>query len=78
MKNAARSAEGVVLIGPARRERWLQQLSLDPQVVSSILHTPRGEIRPPANPAIQIWTSGKIAELVVRLGLGERVEQMRA
>lgn len=42
------------------------------------VHTLRGEIRPPANPAIQIWTSGKIAELVVRLGLGERVEQMRA
>jgi hypothetical protein len=41
------------------------------------VHSPLGELRPPPNPAIQVWTSDKIAELVVRLGLGERVEQMR-
>jgi hypothetical protein len=42
------------------------------------VHTPGGELRPRASPAIQLWTSGKIVELVVRLGLGERVEQKGA
>ena len=42
------------------------------------VHSPKVEIRPPANPAIQIWNGDKIAELVVRLGLGERVEKTRA
>jgi hypothetical protein len=41
------------------------------------VHSPRGELKAPADPAVRIWTGHETARLVVRLGLGERVEQMR-
>lgn len=40
------------------------------------VHTPNGKlIAPSANPLVQVWTGNRIADLVVRLGLGEWVEQ---
>lgn len=38
------------------------------------VHTPIGQLTQPADPHVQIWTSEKVAQLVVRLGLGEWVE----
>jgi len=42
------------------------------------VHKPRGQMHAPRDPAVQIWTGDKIAQLVVRLGLGERLERMHA
>jgi len=39
------------------------------------VHTPIGSLRVESASPIQIWTGEKIADLVVRLGLGERVEK---
>ena len=39
------------------------------------VHTSKGTLRVEGAPSIQIWTGEKIADLVVRLGLGERVEK---
>jgi hypothetical protein len=41
-----------------------------------VVHDPLGELHAPSDPAVQIWTDDKTAKLVVRLGLGERVEKM--
>jgi hypothetical protein len=38
------------------------------------VHSVDGQLIPPANSAVQLWTCEKLAELVVRLGLGEWVE----
>jgi hypothetical protein len=40
------------------------------------VHTPKGILRADSY-KIRIWTDDEIANLVVRLGLGERVERMR-
>jgi hypothetical protein len=67
--------------GQAVFQKYCERFRLNRQRYRRMIfavHTPRGELRPPASSAIQLWTSEKIAELVVRLGLGERVEQMRA
>jgi len=39
------------------------------------VHTPRGPLAAPENLPIQLWQGDRIAELVVRLGLGEWVER---
>lgn len=40
------------------------------------VHSPVGKITaPPANPSVQLWTGERIADLVVRLGLGEWIER---
>jgi len=40
------------------------------------VHSPNGELRPPTDlPSVQLWTGDRVAELVVRLGLGEWVEK---
>ena len=41
-----------------------------------VVHDPQSELHAPSDPAVQIWTDDKTAKLVVRLGLGERVEKM--
>ena len=38
------------------------------------VHTPRGPLAPPRGLPVQVWTGEKVAELVVRLGLGRWVE----
>jgi hypothetical protein len=43
------------------------------------VHSPKGELTPPADlPAVQVWTGDRVAQLVVRLGLGEWVESRLA
>ena len=37
------------------------------------VHTPRGTLTPPNGQPVQVWTGERIAQLVVRLGLGEWV-----
>ena len=40
------------------------------------VHSPNGELTPPLNlPSVHLWTGDRVAELVVRLGLGEWVEK---
>ena len=40
------------------------------------VHSPNGELTPPVDlPSVQLWTGDRVAELVVRLGLGEWVEK---
>jgi hypothetical protein len=40
------------------------------------VHSPVGKITaPPANSSVQLWTGERIADLVVRLGLGEWIER---
>ena len=41
------------------------------------VHTPRGVLHAPDDPTIRIWKGDETARLVVRLGLGERIEKMR-
>ena len=36
-----------------------------------VVHSPKGELRAPANEPVQVWDGPKVAELVVRLGLGD-------
>ena len=39
------------------------------------VHSPSGQLKPPNDlPAVQVWTGDRVAQLVVRLGLGEWVE----
>jgi hypothetical protein len=39
------------------------------------VHSPSDKLTPPADlPAVQVWTGERVAQLVVRLGLGEWVE----
>jgi hypothetical protein len=49
----------------ARRERYQRMIFA--------VHTPIGVLLPPAGQPIQVWTGERVAELVVRLGLGEWV-----
>jgi len=43
------------------------------------VHSPSGTLAPPADvPAVQLWTCDRVAQLVVRLGLGEWVESRLA
>lgn len=41
------------------------------------VHSPKGKLMHPTDKAIRIWDRDETARLVVRLGLGERVEKMR-
>jgi len=51
----------------ARRDRYARMIFA--------VHSPNGKlVLPKNNPAVQIWEDGRIANLVVRLGLGEWVE----
>ena len=38
------------------------------------VHSPTGKLVAPSDHAVQVWTGDRLAELVVRLGLGEWVE----
>jgi hypothetical protein len=38
------------------------------------VHSPSGKLTPPADLQVQLWTGERVAELVVRLGLGKWVE----
>jgi len=41
-----------------------------------VVHSPDGDLTPPVDlPTVQLWTGDRVAELVVRLGLGEWVEK---
>lgn len=47
----------------ARRERYHRMIFA--------VHTPRGALRAPDREPVQVWDGAKVAELVVRLGLGD-------
>jgi hypothetical protein len=49
-----------------RRERYARMIFA--------VHTPRGRLTAPRGLPVQVWTGEKVAELVVRLGLGKWVE----
>lgn len=49
-----------------RRERYARMIFA--------VHTPRGHLTAPRGLPVQVWTGEKVAELVVRLGLGKWVE----
>ena len=49
-----------------RRERYARMIFA--------VHTPRGRLTAPRGFPVQVWTGEKVAELVVRLGLGRWVE----
>lgn len=42
------------------------------------VHTPEGTLHPPDDPCVQVWTDDRIAQLAIRLGLGEWVESRLA
>jgi len=42
------------------------------------VHSPSGKLTPPADLPVVLWTGDRVAELVVRLGLGEWVESRLA
>jgi hypothetical protein len=48
-----------------RRERYQRMIFA--------VHTPRGTLTPPDGQPVQVWTGERVAQLVVRLGLGEWV-----
>jgi hypothetical protein len=50
----------------AQRERYARMIFA--------VHSPNSRLTPPAHLPVQLWTSQKLAPLVVRLGLGEWVE----
>jgi len=49
-----------------RRERYARMIFA--------VHTPRGRLTSPRDLPVQVWTAEKVAELVVRLGLGRWLE----
>jgi len=56
-------------------ERFKERREFYARMIFAV-HSPIGELMPPANlPAVQLWTGDKVAQLVVRLGLGEWVEK---
>jgi hypothetical protein len=56
-------------------ERFKQRRDFYARMIFAV-HTPTGKLVAPADlPAVQLWTGMKVAELVVRLGLGEWVEK---
>jgi hypothetical protein len=42
------------------------------------VHSPRGTITPPKDGSVQVWEGDRLAQLVMRLGLGEWVERKLA
>ncbi|MFY9725214.1 MAG: restriction endonuclease [Bryobacteraceae bacterium] len=56
-------------------ERFKERSDFYTRMIFAV-HSPNGELTPPADlPAVQLWTGDRVAELVVRLGLGEWVER---
>ncbi|WP_438345743.1 restriction endonuclease [Methylorubrum populi] len=49
----------------ARRERYHRMIFA--------VHSPKGSLKAPPGEAVQVWDGSKVAELVVRLGLGDWV-----
>jgi len=54
----------------SRRERYARMIFA--------VHTPDAKLTTPANPLVQVWTGDRLAQFVVRLGLGEWVESQIA
>jgi restriction endonuclease len=54
-------------------ERFTQRREYYARMIFAV-HTPRGRLSVPRGLPVQLWTGEKIAELVVRLGLGKWVE----
>src|SRR5664280_295864 len=59
-------------------ERFKERRDFYARMIFAV-HTPNGKLTPPADlPAVQLWTGDRVAQLVVRLGLGEWVESRLA
>ena len=59
-------------------ERFKQRREFYARMIFAV-HSPIGKLNPPADlPAVQVWTGDRVAQLVVRLGLGEWVESRLA
>ena len=54
-------------------ERFMQRRERYARMIFAV-HTPRGRLTVPRGLPVQVWTGEKVAELVVRLGLGKWVE----
>jgi len=55
-------------------ERFKQRRDFYARMIFAV-HSPSGKLKPPTDqPAVQVWTGDRVAQLVVRLGLGEWVE----
>ncbi len=54
-------------------ERFQQRRDFYARMIFAV-HSPTGKLKPPSDRAIQVWSNDRIAQLVVRLGLGEWVE----
>jgi hypothetical protein len=59
-------------------ERFRQRRDFYARMIFAV-HSPDGQLAPPTHmPEVQVWTGDRVAELVVRLGLGEWVENKLA
>ncbi|MFO0965965.1 MAG: restriction endonuclease [Gemmataceae bacterium] len=59
-------------------ERFQQRRELYARMIFAV-HSPSGRLEPPSElPEVQVWTGERVAELVVRVGLGEWVESRLA
>jgi hypothetical protein len=59
-------------------ERFKERRDFYARMIFAV-HSPSGKLTPPADlPAVQLWTGDRVAQLVVRLGLGEWVESRLA
>jgi hypothetical protein len=69
VKSAAGQAvlDDYVLKFGERRERYERMIFA--------VHAPRGTLTPPDGQPVQVWTGERIAQLVVRLGLGDWVAE---
>ena len=54
-------------------ERFQQRREIYARMIFAV-HSPTGKLTAPTDHAVQVWTGDRLAQLVVRLGLGEWVE----
>jgi len=56
-------------------ERFKERSDFYKRMIFAV-HSPSSDLTPPVDlPSVQLWTADRVAELVVRLGLGEWVER---
>jgi len=58
-------------------DRFQEQRDFYARMIFAV-HSPSGDLIPPVDSAVQLWKCDRLAELVVRLGLGEWVESRLA
>lgn len=58
-------------------ERFIQRRDRYARMIYAV-HSPSGKLKVPTDIPVQLWTGERVAELVVRLGLGKWVESRLA